>query len=306
MFQAACIGACIARELAADQDLTLFGTTSRGCFLQSSSGWTTFLTEESPRGPLTINLPAGSINPIKTAVSKLTTSNNTVRSSIALHNGVLHFSPTVLINLGNVSYWQPDSPQRTNIQPVEIRHKTAAEAIQIILEQKGASNLTGILPDLIPILGIPDLIMHTKGPYSNNLHALITSLHLPEPEKLEQLLADFLGQGGGLTPSGDDFLLGFFLTLERWGDALPKLWEHHPGQIIAALAHTKTTHLSASLISCAAQGHADERLIVALDSLMTADTCKPASLEGLLTWGNSSGLDALAGMLTASLFNPTP
>jgi hypothetical protein len=54
--------------------------------------------------------------------------------------------------------------------------------------------------------------------------------------------------------------------------------------------------LSANLIECAAQGQANERLILSLDGMITgvpdAERC-----AGLLAgWGNTSGLDALVGM----------
>ena len=64
-------------------------------------------------------------------------------------------------------------------------------------------------------------------------------------------------------------------------------------------ARIQTTHLSANLIECAIQGQADQRLMNALDGLMTTENAL-AWIDGLLTWGNSSGMDALAGMILAS------
>jgi len=62
----------------------------------------------------------------------------------------------------------------------------------------------------------------------------------------------------------------------------------------------QTTYLSSNLIECAILGQADQRLINASDGMMTAEKCDLAWLDGLLTWGSSSGLDAFAGMILAN------
>ena len=293
MFHALCMGNCIAQQLIADQNLKLIGQTSRGCFLQTASApvWTVFLSEESSHGPLTINLPSGAIPSIKTAVGPV----------IPLRQGILNFFPTVSLSLQDVPLWQPSSPIKS-ILPVSIRTATITRTIQAILQQKAASGLTGILPDLLPLLDLPTPAPASNGPFTDKLNALIHYLKTPEATSLASHLVAFLGQGSGLTPSGDDFLMGYFLTLHRWGNPLSMVLKTHSidREIIPA-AREKTTHLSANLIECAIHGQADQRLINALDGLMTTEKCDQAWLDGLLTWGNSSGLDAFAGMVLASV-----
>ena len=292
MVHALCVGNCIAQYLVGDQNLKLIGQTSHGCFLQTSfpSVWTVFLTEETPRGPLTINLPTGVINPIKHAAEK----------TIILRHGILHFSDTLKLSLQNTPLWQASAPL-SPIQPLATRQTTIAEAIRIIKQRKPENQLTGILPDLLPILAIPSHPSLTGGGFTDKLHELITGLHASDTNSLASLLAAFLGQGSGLTPSGDDFLLGFFLTLHRWGAHLSFSDSVRPlGQSIAESAKHQTTYLSSNLIECAIHGEADQRLINALDGLMTAEKCDPAWVNGLLTWGSCSGLDAFAGMILAS------
>ena len=293
MFQALCVGNCIAQQLAAEQKLKLIGKTSRGCFLQTASAWTLFLSEESPRGPLTINLPPGTITPIKEAAA----------GAILLRQSILHISNTVQLSLKDAPRWQ-SSPPLKSILPTATRRNTITETIQTILQRKAASGLSGILPDLLPLLELPSPTLATDGPFTKKLCALIADLHTSDLQTLEKHLTAFLGQGSGLTPSGDDFLLGFFLTLHRWGASLPLANAALPlGSEIAAAARQKTTHLSASLIECAINGEADQRLILALDGLMTTEKCDTTWLDGLLSWGSSSGLDAFAGMILASNFS---
>jgi hypothetical protein len=109
-----------------------------------------------------------------------------------------------------------------------------------------------------------------------------------------------LGYGRGLTPSGDDLLLGLLLALARWGDILaPALDIETINRLATSQACQRTTRLSASLIACAAQGQADERLVAALDGLMCGGTPAETLISAIAKWGSYSGLDALAGMLLA-------
>jgi hypothetical protein len=61
----------------------------------------------------------------------------------------------------------------------------------------------------------------------------------------------------------------------------------------------KTTTLSANLIEIAAEGEADERLILALDSVFTGDPSPEKTAEMLISYGSSSGMDAFAGLALA-------
>jgi hypothetical protein len=292
MFHALCVGNCIAQQLTGNQNLKFIGQTSRGCFLQTTvpSVWTVFLSKETPRGPLTINLPSGFIIPIKQAAAQ----------TIALRHSILHFSNTVQLSLQNIPHWQANAPFNP-IQPLATRQATIAEAIRIIQQRKPENYLASILPDLLPMLAMPSLPFSTGGRFTDKLHRLIAGLHSSDSSSLASLLATFLGQGSGLTPTGDDFLLGFFLTLHRWRAHLSLADSVRPlGRTIAELAKHQTTYLSSNLIECAIFGEADQRLINALDGLMTAEKCDLAWLDGLLTWGSSSGLDAFAGMILAN------
>ncbi|MBC7248933.1 MAG: DUF2877 domain-containing protein [Anaerolineae bacterium] len=108
--------------------------------------------------------------------------------------------------------------------------------------------------------------------------------------------ARLAGLGGGLTPAGDDFLVGVML----WA------WLAHPQPVsvcraIAEEAAPRTTTLSAAFLRAAARGEcgaAWHRLLSALvagteDGLTTA-------VQDVLAYGATSGADALAGFLWIS------
>jgi hypothetical protein len=108
---------------------------------------------------------------------------------------------------------------------------------------------------------------------------------------------DSLGLGGGLTPWGDDLNLGIILALNRWADImatrldLPYLYRR-----ISQAARAGTTTLSANLIECATRGQADERLLLALDGILSGTPGPEICASALLSWGSSSGMAVLAGI----------
>jgi hypothetical protein len=109
-----------------------------------------------------------------------------------------------------------------------------------------------------------------------------------------------LGLGSGLTASGDDFVIGLLLLLQRWPQ--PQLLAGQGqrfSEAVVAAAYRSSTRLSANLIECAARGQADERLLNLADCLVTGNPDPAGCLAPLLSWGASSGVDTLAGMAVA-------
>jgi|WetSurMetagenome_2_1015567.scaffolds.fasta_scaffold18426_3 hypothetical protein len=123
----------------------------------------------------------------------------------------------------------------------------------------------------------------------NNQHDLV-----------QAALKGFTGEGSGLTPSGDDLICGYLLAMNRWN---PRNWTTDTLQelnsSIISFAAVWTTTLSANLIELAAEGEADERLILAIDSVFTGDPPPEKTVEMLISYGSSSGTDAFAGMALA-------
>jgi hypothetical protein len=156
---------------------------------------------------------------------------------------------------------------------------------------------------LSPLLALP--VSDQTPDDQKSLFADIMSLqqamtHHDVPRAVE-VLSRLLGMGQGLTPSGDDFVIGLLLMLNRWPDAV---W---PGgdrrtlnrQVVHA-AYDKTTTLSANLIECAASGQADERLVDVVDGILTGQPAESECASNLRRWGSSSGIDALVGMTVAA------
>jgi hypothetical protein len=102
------------------------------------------------------------------------------------------------------------------------------------------------------------------------------------------------GLGSGLTPSGDDFIVGvlYALCLLHPTDAVPL------GTAIARRAAPRTTRLSAAWLNAAAHGEAGSLWHALIDALTVGDDASlQIAVMDLLRVGHTSGADALAGFV---------
>jgi len=270
---------------------TVLGVTSRGIFLKTEPRWVIFLSYEDFRSPLTINLQ-GDFSP----------------SSALTPGGLLQLTPglitapehNLIISTQGASVWQPKPPPNSILPKSALLPRLNAFA-QSAYTQKSGEGLSDMLPALLPTITaekqISERIVQDFEP-----SVLSIQRHLEQSDlsaALEHIKGP-LGHGSGLTPSGDDFIMGMLLTLNRCKEIL-EFDENMLAfkQQIIETAYEKTTTLSANLIECAAQGLADERLVTTLDYLLTGIGEPKQILDDLLSWGNSSGIAALLGMLVA-------
>jgi hypothetical protein len=101
-----------------------------------------------------------------------------------------------------------------------------------------------------------------------------------------------IGLGPGLTPSGDDFLVGALALLGAIGEA-----DAHAAlaRAITAAMPGATSALSACFLRAAAAGHVGENLHRAVASLLAGDV--DAAVVTVADIGHSSGWDMLAGVV---------
>jgi hypothetical protein len=289
-FEAESIGNLAFDSLATDQGGSVLGLTSRGIFIKTENKWLNFLSFESFRGPLTINLPMSgdSILPIRREMKLRITARQIVFPDADL-----------VISVQNPVVWKPQPPSGPPLPESERRQRLISSAKQIIADKMGAG-LAAMLPRLLNFSSRSDLpTQDFSALHADILHLqseMNSSSHLPPSASLISLL----GSGSGLTPSGDDLVSGVLLALNRWvdvifdGQDLDRL-----NQQVVEAAYRKTTTLSANLIECAALGLADERLIEALDWLVSGREQETTHIDEMLDWGSSSGMDAFVGYVIA-------
>ncbi|MGQ4508435.1 oxamate carbamoyltransferase subunit AllH family protein [Dermabacteraceae bacterium P13128] len=107
------------------------------------------------------------------------------------------------------------------------------------------------------------------------------------------LLREVIGLGFGLTPSGDDSVLGALAFTRRY--AAPAF-----ASLATALTPllTRTTDVSANYLRLACAGHFSSHLSGTLRGYAGAPV--PGALAGLLSLGHSSGADTARGVLLAA------
>jgi len=105
-----------------------------------------------------------------------------------------------------------------------------------------------------------------------------------------------LGLGPGLTPSGDDFLLGLFAVLHI--DQSPcARFRGLCTDIVEDLEH-RTNAISAAALTAAAQGRVRETIDTLLSALMTGDEATVRrALDRVLRIGSTSGRDIVSGIV---------
>jgi hypothetical protein len=279
---------CLAFEcIQPESEGFIFGVVSRGIFIQTSTKWLLFISNEPYPGPLTINVP-GIRNPGIPLDSGM---------QVRIASGILAFPEAdLVITTQNLTPWQPKSPQPPVLSGSE-RQKKLLTGSRVITSTNQHAGLSLLLPLLVQMPGAEQVVIDQfPSWYKIILNLAQDGAGIQSPSVLFHLL----GAGQGLTPSGDDFVMGVLLAFNRWQQFLPIPQDlgQFNRQLISA-AYKKTTTLSANLIECAARGLADLRLINALDWLVSGGEPGEQAIDELLTWGHSSGSDAFVGFAVA-------
>jgi hypothetical protein len=125
------------------------------------------------------------------------------------------------------------------------------------------------------------------------LSELVVALETGDRTRAAEAAAGLVGLGPGLTPSGDDVLVGIEAALHA-------LARPSAGFLALAMGGVdgRTTALAATLLRHAGAGEFAERLHSLLAALLGADDeAIPAALDRAVAWGATSGTDCLLGVL---------
>lgn len=122
----------------------------------------------------------------------------------------------------------------------------------------------------------------------------------PDATRVQSVLRRLVGRGIGLTPSGDDAIVGILAVLHRCTS--PAVAAGPLDALSAALAPVldRTTPISAHFLKLALRGEFGERLVSVVDACCTPSGPDPAAVDRLLATGATSGADALAGVTAAA------
>lgn len=128
-------------------------------------------------------------------------------------------------------------------------------------------------------------------------HNLRTGLLNFDRFVLGESVHSLAGLGEGLTPAGDDFLLGVIYSLWIVGGAKAQAII----RLIVTEAIPRTTHLSAAWLDAAGSGEAGLMWHWFLEAIQSGDEADITSLTRRIAGvGHTSGADALAGFIATS------
>jgi len=169
---------------------------------------------------------------------------------------------------------------------------------------EGVLATLGIFKECWPELHVYDIGRPNRWSQSalpgimNLLHAAVAR----DAGLFEHAWDTLTGLGPGLTPSGDDLLVGFLSIQHKFNSPI-KRWVYTPGVIdhIVRKNDHKTTSISAQFLKCASNGLFSEQLMHVIDSIVTRNQAhkkkRYSALDDFLRWGHTSGTDTMVGVL---------
>jgi hypothetical protein len=126
---------------------------------------------------------------------------------------------------------------------------------------------------------------------------LIAGLERGDRDLCIQGAEGLAGLGGGLTPAGDDWLLGYTLAACA---GLPRNGAEPLTRLAANAASRRTTPLAAAWLQAAGRGECSARWHAFFESWIAQNTfALERAAQNIVAQGHTSGADALAGLVAA-------
>jgi hypothetical protein len=270
------------------QNGSVLGLSSKGIFLQVGT-YVLFITDAPYKSPFNIYVPG--FNRLMDSIKQ--------GEHFEVTNDSINFIESESrILIDNVEVWTPGLPL-----DIDTSQATRKKRVRLLLDD---------IAEIDPQKGW--IFLHTESdPVEKSLD--FTKQRVWEGtqqfaegyrnREFSQCLGaaeNLLGLGGGLTPSGDDWLAGFFLYLKRLSHAenADPDFPRDLGNALQDVAFQKTTTISANRIMAARRGWAEEPFLEVIDTLFSAESQFDPDLAGLLVrFGHSSGVDTLMGISAA-------
>ncbi len=305
-YQIAAAGETALKIIQEEQNASVIGLTSRGVFCLTGNGQVFFLSYEDWRGPLTVNLTFFEELNVDLRYRKKEERSHPQPFDRLTHGSALKLYPDrirfaaediTVVNAG-IPAWKAD------IRPLKMAGLLAArvrlkDVACKVLEEGNGKGWIGWFPHWA---GLETSGKKDEGleEVKDELQYLADGFRARNCEDILLHTGRFLGRGSGLTPSGDDFIIGLLLGLRAINE-ISLVWSlvSQISDRLLLQARQKTTTLAANLITCALNGQADERLVTALDGMLWGSLPEAECARRLINYGGSSGGDTLLGIAMA-------
>lgn len=282
-------GVIVVNNIHKQQSFEVRGVTSKGIFIETDQNHVIFLSKEKFRGPLTINcrrnfgslefIEMGDKGCIDDSLSLLFIRTHNIIAAASGKIYKLSGLPLTKFAPGDQFNWLLSLISEMNTI-VSVRE---SPLLQVMIN---------IFPTIDQKISIPDEL-------AINICKLINGIREFDNERIADSVHYFCGRGLGLTPSGDDFLLGLLYVLNSLR-SIPETSPDNLTPLVLEICRERTTWLSYQLIRAACLGQVDERLHnMAMVLTGNSSVHMSKAISDVATWGNSSGMDATSGMLAA-------
>ena len=225
-----------------------------------------------------------------------------VGESATCQNGIMRIeSLSLTVDLTQARIWKCDLPAlKTDITEPAV--KSAWQTVWQALNQSQRNARADIVAENVGRVGNPT---HTK-PHSGIPQKVTESVQalLQATQKFDLTgafaLRELIGLGSGLTPSGDDLLVGYLAGLWCVMDEKSKHQEFVSGlgRKIVRLSR-RTNDISRTYLYHAARGQVSSRLAALAGAISRGESGEPllAIAEDAMRIGHTSGMDAVTGLL---------
>lgn len=196
------------------------------------------------------------------------------------------------VSFERATLWEPH-PNWDMLKSSSKQLQEASDSIEELLKEHAPSESFAHV--VLPLRQSGELDSKTHEKARVAIDALLPAIIDENSEIIRASASDLGGLGPGLTPAGDDFLVGLMHAL--WA-ILPQTQALVLSLILAESAVPRTNSLSAAWLSAASKGKAGEpwhELIAAIPS-NESDAIESAVMR-ILPTGHSSGADALGGFV---------
>jgi hypothetical protein len=196
------------------------------------------------------------------------------------------------VRFDTVPRWSPRFPSSADARDIETataRWRRRAAVTRTIAQARGSAGGLGALLGA----GVANDAGGTVAVARPIVAGLIDALEHGDRNAAALMAARLVGLGPGLTPSGDDVLVGIEASLHALAYASAGFLAPALGDV-----ESRTTELAATLLRHAAAGEFAERLHTMLSALLGSDDeAIPAAIDRALAWGATSGTDCLLGVM---------
>ena len=276
------IGAAAAESLKNTADGSVVGVTSKGAFLRAADR-ILFLTPADYCSPFNLTLSNADQRFERLAPG----------DPFTIDDGRIVFpARQMTVQTALAEVWQPPLPVPVKTSPTQ-QQKSLGEIARRLRQMDAGKGFLFLSQPL------EETTQDTHLKVYHAANDLVACFKKQDREGFMAASGVLLGAGGGLTPSGDDFLAGFFLYHFRYDQAAgrQRVFLAEWCEALTGLAFQKTTTISANRLMFTARGWSEELFLRLIDHLF--DPAIPFDedlIHLLMEFGHSSGVDTFVGI----------